>query len=76
MQTQKAIINRYEAKTMAELVTPKQLVAIRSAANARAINAERESVRMFKCAPESLNRRAASSLLNWLNNQQRGSQAA
>jgi hypothetical protein len=63
--------NPHEARTMAELVTPKQLVAIRSAANVRAINAESECRRMFGCAPEGLNKRAASSLITYLNSQPR-----
>jgi hypothetical protein len=63
--------NPHEAQTMAELVTPKQLVAIRSAANFRAINAEAESRRMFGCAPESLNRKSASRLITYLNSQPR-----
>jgi hypothetical protein len=63
--------NPHEAQTMAELVTPRQLAAIRSAANFRGINAEAESRRMFDCVPEGLNRRAASSLITHLNNQPR-----
>lgn len=69
-------INTNEAQRLAELVTPKQLVAIRAAANARAINAEREAQRMFRCAPEVLNRSSASRLITWLNRQPRYSQAA
>jgi hypothetical protein len=61
--------NPYEPRTMAELVTPKQLVAIRSAANFRVINAESESRRMFKCALEGLNRKNASRLITYLNSQ-------
>jgi hypothetical protein len=63
--------NHYEAQTMADLVPPKQLVAIRAAANFRAINAESESRRMFKCAPEGLNRKNASRIITYLNNQPR-----
>ena len=69
-------INVNQAKTMAELVTPQQLVAIRSAASFRAISAERESAGMFGCAPESLNRSSASRLITWLNQQPRYFQAA
>jgi hypothetical protein len=54
---------------MAELVTPKQLVAIRSAANFRGVDAETESRLMFRCAPEVLNRRSADKLITYLNNQ-------
>jgi hypothetical protein len=63
--------NPHEERTMADLVTPKRLVAIRCAANFRAINAETESRRMFGCAPEGLNRKAASKLITWLNEQPR-----
>jgi hypothetical protein len=61
--------NPNEARTMAELVTPKQLVAIRSAVNVRSINAESESRRMFNCSPEGLNSKAASEFITYLNSQ-------
>jgi hypothetical protein len=54
------------AKTMADLVTPKQLVAIRAIANAQQVNAETECMEIFKCRPEELSRRAASALIDRL----------
>lgn len=54
------------AKTMADLVTPKQLVAIRVIANSQGINAEAECVEALKCKPEELSRRAASAFIDHL----------
>jgi len=54
------------AKTMADLVTPKQLVAIRAIANAQNVNAESECLEMLKCKPEELSRRAASAFIDHL----------
>jgi hypothetical protein len=54
------------AKTIAELVTPKQLVAIRAIANAQKLNAEAECVAMLGCKPEELSRRAASAFIDHL----------
>jgi hypothetical protein len=54
------------AKTMADLVTPKQLVAIRAIANAQAVNAEAECLEILKCRPEELSRRAASAFIDHL----------
>jgi hypothetical protein len=56
------------AKTMADLVTPKQLVAIRAIANAQGVNAESECLEMLKCRPEELSRRAASTFIDHLKN--------
>jgi len=56
------------AKTMADLVTPKQLVAIRAIANANRLNAERECMEVVKCRPEELSRRAASAFIDYLKN--------
>jgi hypothetical protein len=54
------------AKTMADLVTPKQLVAIRAIANAQRINAEAECQALLGCRPEELSRRAASAFIDHL----------
>lgn len=54
------------AKTMADLVTPKQLVAIRAIANAQRVNAEAECLEVLKCRPEELSRRAASAFIDHL----------
>jgi hypothetical protein len=54
------------AKTMADLVTPKQLVAIRAIANAQRVNAEAECQAMLNCRPEELSRRAASAFIDHL----------
>jgi hypothetical protein len=54
------------AKTMADLVTPKQLVAIRAIANAHGINAEAQCLEQLKCRPEELSRKAASTFIDYL----------
>lgn len=54
------------AKTMADLVTPKQLVAIRAIANSQGVNAEAECMEVIKCKPEELSRRAASAFIDHL----------
>ena len=54
------------AKTMADLVTPKQLVAIRAIANAHGINAEAQCLEMLKCRPEELSRKAASVFIDYM----------
>lgn len=54
------------AKTMADLVTPKQLVAIRAISNSQGINAEAECLELLKCRPEELSRRAASAFIDHL----------
>lgn len=54
------------AKTMAELVTPRQLVAIRVIANSQGINAEGECRRLLGCVPEELSRKAASAFIDHL----------
>lgn len=54
------------AKTMSELISPKQLVAIRVMANARGLSAEEESRRLMNCPPERLTRKAASRLIQAL----------
>jgi Rad52/22 family double-strand break repair protein len=54
------------AKTMADLVTPKQLVAIRAIANAHGVNAETQCLELLKCRPEELSRKAASVFIDYL----------
>ena len=54
------------AKTMADLVTPKQLVAIRVIANSQGLNAETECQQLMNCKPEELSRRAASAFIDYL----------
>lgn len=54
------------AKTMADLVTPKQLVAIRVIANSQGINAEGECQNLLNCKPEELSRKAASAFIDYL----------
>jgi hypothetical protein len=54
------------SKTMAELVTPRQLVAIRAIANSQRIDAEAECKRVMSCKPEELSRKAASALIDHL----------
>ena len=54
------------AKTMAELVTPRQLVAIRAIANSQGIDYETECQSLMNCKPEELSRRAASAFIDYL----------
>lgn len=54
------------AKTWADLVTPKQLVAIRREAAAQAIDAQDECLATLKVKPEALSRRAASAFIDYL----------
>ncbi|MGA9769909.1 MAG: Rad52/Rad22 family DNA repair protein [Blastocatellia bacterium] len=60
------------AKTMADLVTPKQLVAIRAIANSQGVNAETECLEALKCKPEELSRRAASAFIDHLKSKTAG----
>ncbi len=54
------------AKTMAELVTPRQLVAIKAIANSQKIDAEAQCKELMDCKPEELSRRAASAFIDYL----------
>ncbi len=54
------------AKTMAELVTPRQLVAIRAIANSQGVDYESECQTLMNCKPEELSRKAASALIDYL----------
>lgn len=54
------------AKTLADLITPKQLAAIRAIANAQGIEAEQECQTVYSCQLEELSRQAASALIDQL----------
>jgi hypothetical protein len=54
------------AKGTADLVTPKQLGMIRALAREAGVNAEQECLSLLGCKPEDLNKRAASSLIDYL----------
>jgi hypothetical protein len=54
------------AKTMADLITPKQLVAVRAIANSKGVSPEAECLALLKCRPEELNKRAASRFIDHL----------
>lgn len=60
------ILKEPTAKTMADLVTPKQLVAIRAISHAQRVNAETECLEVMGCKPEELSRRAASAFIDHL----------
>jgi hypothetical protein len=51
-----------------ELITPRQLVAIRAIANAGKIDAELECTRLYRTDLKSINRRAASAFIDYLKN--------
>lgn len=52
------------ARTLSDLVTPKQLVAIRAIASATGVDAEQRSLELFNSRPEELTKRAASQLID------------
>jgi hypothetical protein len=54
------------ARTLSDLVTPKQLVAIRAIASATGVDAEQRTLELFNCRPEELTKRAASQLIDEL----------
>lgn len=54
------------AKTMADLVTPRQIMAIRAISNAQRVNSETECQQLFGCRPEELTRPAASMFIDFL----------
>jgi hypothetical protein len=54
------------ARSLSELLTPKQVVAIRAIANAAGRDAEKVCEAMFGCRPEALTKTAASALLDAL----------
>jgi hypothetical protein len=58
--------NQYEAKSMEDLVTTNQLIAIRAIANSKGLNATKESERVFKLRPEELSRKGASRFIDYL----------
>jgi hypothetical protein len=63
-----AAIDSPNAKTMAELITPRQLVAIRAICNSQRLDGEKECESFFsqKVKPEELSRKAASAFIDYL----------
>lgn len=59
------------AQTMLDLVTPKQLIAIRAIANAKRLNAEAESLARYHCVPAELSKKTASRFIDWLGSRER-----
>ena len=59
-------MNKFMARTMKELVTPRQLVAIRSIANGQRVDAEDLCKRLRGCKPEEMSRKAASTFIDFL----------
>ena len=59
------------AKTLGDLVTPKQLGMIRSLAREGDIDAAKECMNLMKCSVSELSKRAASELIDHLQNMQR-----
>ena len=59
------------AKTLGDLVTPKQLGMIRSLAREGDIDAAKECMDLMKCSVSELSKRAASELIDHLQNMQR-----
>jgi hypothetical protein len=56
------------AKSMADLVTPKQLGLIRALAHEAALDPDEECQAEFRCKTEDLSKRAASSFIDHLKN--------
>lgn len=66
MQTAAPAADSTRAKTFGDLVTPKQLVAIRATANAVKVDAEKECAELYQCKPEELSRERASEFIQHL----------
>jgi hypothetical protein len=60
-------INPNMAKTMAQLVTPRQLIAIRAICNSQKLDADSECKELMQCKPEELSRKTASAFIDHLN---------
>jgi hypothetical protein len=58
------------AKSMADLITPKQLGMIRALAREAGVDADEESMNVLHCKTEELSKRAASSFIDHLKNLQ------
>jgi hypothetical protein len=58
--------NRPKRRNNDDLVTPGQLAAIRSIANAQCLNAEAECLDALKCRPDELSVSAASAFIDYL----------
>ena len=58
------------AKSMADLVTPKQLGMIRALAREAGLDVEEECQSVLRCKTEELSKRAASSFIDYLKNKQ------
>lgn len=56
------------AKSMADLVTPKQLGMLRALAREAGVDADEECMQVLQCKTEELSKRAASSLIDHLKN--------
>ncbi len=54
------------AKSLPDLVTPKQLVAIRAISQAQGVKADEECQALYRCKLEELSRKAASALIDHL----------
>ena len=59
-------MSRFMAKSMKELITSRQLVAVRAIGNRRRINAEEICKLVRGCKPEELSRKAASGFIDYL----------
>jgi hypothetical protein len=64
------------AKSMADLVTPKQLGMIRALAREAAVDADDECLNVLRCKTEELSKKAASSFIDHLKNSQQNAAGA
>jgi hypothetical protein len=62
------------AKSMSDLVTPKQLGMIRALAREAGVEVEEECQQVLRCRTEELSKKAASSFIDHLKNLQQGEQ--
>jgi hypothetical protein len=67
-KTTAAAANRQKTARENDVVTEKQLSAIYAIAKAKSLDAQLESMALFKCEPEQLSRSAASELIDHLRN--------
>lgn len=54
------------AKTMIDMVSPRQLVAIRAISRSQRVDGETVCLGLLQCKPEELSRKAASALIDYL----------
>jgi hypothetical protein len=59
-------VTRAVAKTMQEMISPRQMTAIRAIGHSQRIDTEAECQRLFRCKIEETNSKAASTFITYL----------